>query len=33
MQNPKLWMVHGSALFANGYYALAADALGQGNFD
>lgn len=29
MQNPKLWMVHGSALFANGYYALAADALGQ----
>jgi len=29
MQNPKLWMTHGSALFANGYYALAADALGQ----
>ncbi len=29
MQNPKLWMRHGSALFANGYYALAADALGQ----
>ena len=28
-QNPKLWMVHGSALFANGYYVLAADALGQ----
>ena len=29
IQNPKFWMVHGSALFANGYYALAADALGQ----
>ena len=29
MQNPKLWMVHGSALFANGYYAESADALGR----
>lgn len=28
-ENPKLWLAHGSALFANGYYALAADALGQ----
>ncbi len=29
MDNPKLWMVHGSALFANGYYAESADALGR----
>ncbi len=29
MQNPKLWMVHGSVLFANGYYAESADALGR----
>jgi tetratricopeptide (TPR) repeat protein len=29
MANPKLWVVHGSALFANGYYAESADALGR----
>ena len=27
--NPKLWMVHGSALFANGYYSESAEALGK----
>ncbi len=27
MQNPKLWMVHGSVLFANGYYSESARAL------
>jgi len=28
-ENPKLWMVHGSALFANGYYGESAEALGK----
>ena len=27
IKNPKLWMVHGSALFANGYYLESAEAL------
>ena len=29
IQNPKLWMVHGSALFANAYYHESAEALRQ----
>ena len=28
--NPKLWLVHGSALYANGFYGLAADAFARG---
>jgi tetratricopeptide (TPR) repeat protein len=29
LKNPKLWVVHGSVLFANGYYPESADALGK----
>ena len=29
LENPKLWMIHGSVLFANGYYQESAESLGR----